>query len=51
MERGEVTAIADLTAEESLSDRYASRLLRLAWLSPDVLERMVVRREPCALCP
>lgn len=48
-ERGEVTTIADLAAEEGLSDRYVSRLLRLAWLAPDVLERLVVRREPCAI--
>ena len=48
MERGEITTIADLAAEEGLSDRYVSRLLRLAWLAPDVLERLVVRREPCA---
>ncbi|WP_234170467.1 hypothetical protein [Ruegeria pomeroyi] len=44
MERGEVTTIADLAAEEGLSDRYVSRLLRPAWLAPDVLERLVVRR-------
>ena len=49
MERGEVTTIADLAAEEGLSDRYVSRLLRLAWLAPEVLERLVVRREPCAI--
>ena len=48
MERGEVTTIADLAAEERLSDRYVSRLLRLAWLAPDVLEQLVVHREPCA---
>lgn len=49
MEHGEVTTIADLAADEGLSDRYVSRLLRLAWLAPDVLERLVVRREPCAI--
>ncbi|WP_118132966.1 hypothetical protein [Oceanicella sp. SM1341] len=49
MERGEVTTIADLAAEEGLSDRYVSRLLRLAWLAPNVLERLVVRREPCVI--
>jgi hypothetical protein len=49
IERGEITTIADLAAEECLSDRYVSRLLRLAWLAPDVLERLVVRREPCAI--
>ena len=49
MERGEVTTIADLAAEEGFSDRYVSRLLRLAWLAPDVLERLVVRRETCVI--
>jgi len=49
MERDEVTTIADLAAEEGHSDRYVSRLLRLAWLAPNVLERLVVRREPCAI--
>lgn len=49
MEHGEITTIADLATEEGLSDRYVSRLLRLAWLAPDVLERLVVRREPCAI--
>lgn len=49
MERREITTIADLAADEGLSDRYVSRLLRLAWLAPDVLERLVVRREPCAI--
>ena len=48
MVRGELTTIADLAAEERLSDRYVSRLLRLAWLAPDVLEQLVVHREPCA---
>ncbi len=49
LERGGVTTIADLAADEGLSDRYVSRLLRLAWLAPKVLERLVVRREPCAI--
>ena len=34
---------------ERISDRYVSRLLRLAWLAQVVLERLVVRREPCAI--
>lgn len=49
MERGEVTTIADLAADEDLSDRDVSRLIRLAWLAPEMLERLVVRREPCAI--
>lgn len=35
--------------DDGLSDRYVSRLLRLAWLDPNVLERLVVGREPCAI--
>lgn len=34
---------------EALSDRYVSRLLRLAWLAPEVLERLVVHREPSTI--
>ncbi|MCR9092465.1 MAG: hypothetical protein NXI11_14010 [Proteobacteria bacterium] len=51
MERGEVTTIADLAAEEGLSDRYVSRLLRLARLAPEVLERLVIRRGPPKVVP
>ncbi|HET7410147.1 MAG TPA: hypothetical protein VFJ13_08085 [Paracoccaceae bacterium] len=49
LERGEVTTLADIAADEGLSDRYVSRLIRLAWLSPKVLERLVQRREPTVL--
>lgn len=49
LEAGEVATLADLAAEEGSSDRNVSRLLRLAWLAPNVLERLVVRREPCAI--
>lgn len=49
LERGDVTTIADLAREEGISDRYVSRVIRLAWLSPVVLERLVLRREPTVL--
>lgn len=49
LERGHVTTIADLAREEGISDRYVSRVIRLAWLSPSVLERLVLRREPTVL--
>lgn len=49
IERGEVTTLADLAADEGFSDRYVSRLIRLAWLSPSVLERLVLQREPTVL--
>lgn len=49
LERGDVATLSDLAADEGLSDRYVSRLLRLAWLAPDVLERLVVHREPSTI--
>ncbi len=49
MERGDVTTIADLAREEGISDRYVCRVIRLAWLAPTVLERLVLRREPTVL--
>jgi len=49
IERGEVTTLADLAAKECISDRYVSRIIRLAWLSPLVLERLVMHREPTVL--
>ena len=49
LERGNVTTIADLAREEGISDRYVSRVIRLAWLAPSVLERLVLRREPTVL--
>jgi hypothetical protein len=32
LERGDVNTIADLAREEGISDRYVSRVIRLAWL-------------------
>lgn len=49
LERGHVNTIADLAREEGISDRYVSRVIRLAWLAPSVLERLVLRREPTVL--
>ena len=49
LERGDVNTIAVLAREEGISDRYVSRVIRLAWLSPSVLERLVLRREPTVL--
>ena len=41
--------LSDLAADEGLSGRYVSRLLRLAWPAPDVLERLVVHRAPSTI--
>lgn len=34
---------------KKVTDRFVSRTTRLAYLSPEVLERLVIRREPHAL--
>ncbi len=49
LERGDVATIADLAREQGISDRYVSHVIRLAWLAPSVLERLVLRREPTVL--
>jgi len=37
----EVATIQDIATMEKVSDRFVSRIIRLAYLSPDVLERLV----------
>lgn len=45
LEAGEVATIHDLAKAEGFTDRFVSRVMRLAYLSPDVLERLVISRE------
>ncbi len=49
LDRGEVATIKDIAAAEGVTDAFVSRFLRLAYLSPDVLERLLIHRRPCAL--
>lgn len=49
LESGRVSTIADIAAAENLSDRFVSRMMRLAYLAPDVLEKLVIHRIPPAL--
>jgi len=46
LERGEASTIADIANAENLSDRYVSRMVRLAYLAPAVLEKLVLERSP-----
>lgn len=46
LETGEAATIHDIAEAEKFTDRFVSRMLRLAYLSPDVLERLVVWRDP-----
>lgn len=49
LETGAATTIQDIAAAEKVSDRFVSRMMRLAYLSPEVLEHLVIRRVPPAL--
>jgi hypothetical protein len=46
LESGAVSTIQDIAVAENVSDRFIGRMIRLAYLSPDVLEHLVVRRDP-----
>ena len=46
---GQVATIHDLAKAEGFTDRFVNRIVRLAYFSPEVLERLVVRWEPPAI--
>lgn len=49
LETGAASTIQDIAAAEKVSDRFVSRMMRLAYLSPEVLDNLVIRRVPLAL--
>ena len=49
LETGAVSTIQDIAAAEKVSDRFVGRMIRLAYLSPSVLETLVITRKPPAL--
>jgi len=49
LERGEASTIADIASAEKVTDRFVSRMMRLAYLAPDVLEKLLIHRIPPAL--
>jgi hypothetical protein len=48
LERGEASTLQDIAAVEKVTDRFVSRMMRLAYLAPDVLEKLLVHRIPPA---
>jgi len=44
LETGAASTIQDIAVAEKVTDRFVSRMMRLAYLSPDVLERLVIER-------
>ena len=49
LETGFASTIQDIAAAEKVSDRFVSRMIRLAYLSPEVLDHLVMRRVPPVL--
>jgi hypothetical protein len=49
LDRGEVATLKDIADNEGVTVPVISRFLRLAYLSPEVLERLLIHRWPCAL--
>jgi hypothetical protein len=49
LESGEMATVGDIAKSERVTDRFVSRTMRLAYLSPEVMERLVVRRQPPAV--
>lgn len=49
LDSGEVATAGDLAKLEGVTERFVSRTMRLAYLSPEVLEQLLVRREPPAI--
>jgi len=49
LETGTASTVQDIASAEKISDRFVSRMMRLAYLSPEVLEHLVIRRVPPAL--
>jgi len=44
LESGAAATIQDIAEAEDISDRYVGRMLRLAYLAPVVLEKLLVQR-------
>lgn len=49
LERGEATTLSDIAEAEQVTLPFVSRFIRLAYLSPTVLERLLIYRRPSAL--
>lgn len=49
LEAGEAATIHDIAKAEGFTDRFVSRMVRLAYLSPEVLERLAMPYYPSAI--
>jgi hypothetical protein len=46
LERGRVCSAAELARAEGCTVRYVTRILRLAYLAPDIIEAILAGRQP-----
>lgn len=46
MERGQAATIQDIAAAETVTPAYVGRMLKLAYLAPAVLEKLLIARVP-----
>lgn len=49
MEAGEFGTVRDLAIAVNLAERHVSRQLRLAYLAPEVLKRLIYKRDVTAV--
>lgn len=49
LDNGEASTILDIAHAENVTDRFVSRMIRLAYLSPAVTEKLVLQRRTPAL--
>jgi hypothetical protein len=49
LEDGDASTLQDIAGKEGVSERYIGRMIRLAYLAPEVLEALVVKRRPPAI--
>lgn len=49
LERGEATTLSDIARAEQVTLPFVSRYIRLAYLSPAVLEHILLHRRQCAV--
>ena len=49
LESGDAATIQDIAQAEGISDRYVGRMMRLAYLAPAVLDKLLIQRTPPAV--
>jgi ParB-like chromosome segregation protein Spo0J len=49
LESGEYTSAAELAKAEKVNDSYLSRILRLTLLSPEIVEAIVIGKQPTTM--